>query len=281
MLQLYSHDFQVTYQNGSTFSHIWSTGLTHNNLNQGSHADELNLKYLKSLNEDGILNKTIFFFISDHGMRHGKFRETDMGRHEENLPYLFIVVPEWFHESFPVASKNLQENTLKFSTPLDVYETLKDILKEKYKDKNYLLKNPRECQKRISLFQQLSLTRTCTEIGMPLQYCSCQKHVQLKDTGWNLRYFPKCSKIKRLEVIKAFKSLEEVTYSGTVDLVSVQALYNPGNALIETTLMWDKTNENLPFTVSGEISRINKYGNQSECVTDKEIVKICVCKDMT
>ncbi|KAL7630799.1 UNVERIFIED_CONTAM: hypothetical protein RMT77_018986 [Armadillidium vulgare] len=234
--------------------------------------------------------------MSDHGMRFGNFRHTDLGKYEDNLPYLFIVVPEWFRKSFPVASKNLQENTLKFSTPLDVYETFKDILNVKYKDTNYLFKNLRECNKRISLFKRLPITRTCTDIGIPLQYCTCQKHVQIIDSGGmfkkiensllsylnnKLRYFPKCSKIESLEVKKAFKSLEEIRYSGTVGLlVSVQALFNPGNASIETTLMWDKTNENLPFTVSGDISRINKYGNQSKCVTDKQIVKICVCKDM-
>ncbi|KAL7635801.1 UNVERIFIED_CONTAM: hypothetical protein RMT77_013618 [Armadillidium vulgare] len=297
VLQSYSHDLEVTYLNDLTFSHIWSTGITHYNLNPGVEMDELNLKYLKSLKEDGILNKTILLFISDHGIRFGDFRLTDLGKHETNLPHLFFVVPEWFRKSFPIASKNLQENSLKFSTPLDVYQTLQDILDEKYIDINYLLKNPRECNKRISLFQRLPVTRTCTDIGMLPQFCACQSNVELNDAGGmfkkieyylssflnnKMSHFPECSKIKSLEVQKAFKSLEEATYQDTVvNLLTVQALYNPGNALIEATLIWDQENKNNSFTVSGEISRVNEYGNQSKCVhNNTEMVKICVCKDM-
>ncbi|KAL7635805.1 UNVERIFIED_CONTAM: hypothetical protein RMT77_013622 [Armadillidium vulgare] len=297
VLQSYSHDLEVTYLTELTFSHIWSAGLTHNNLNPGVEIDELNLKYLKSLKEDGILNKTILLFISDHGMRFGDFRLTDLGKYETNLPHFFFVVPEWFRKSFSVASKNLQENSLKFSTPLDVYQTLRDILEEKYSNTNYLLINPRECNKRISLFQRLPVTRTCTDIGMLPQFCACQSNVELKDAGGmfkkieyylssflnnKLSHFPECSKIKSLEVQKAFKSLKETTYLDTVvNLLTVQALYNPGNALIEATLIWDKANKNTSFIVSGEISRVNKYGNQSKCVSNNtEMVKICVCKDM-
>ncbi|RXG53563.1 hypothetical protein Avbf_09195 [Armadillidium vulgare] len=259
ILLSYSHDFQVTYKNDLTFSHVWATALTHDNMNQGVYADEPNLKYLKSLKEDGIFNKTILFFISDHGIRFGKFRETDWGRYEENLPSVFIVLPEWFHERFPIASKNLQENSLRLSTPLDLHETFKDILYEKYSDKNHVLKNSSDKERRISLFQvitmvvlknrkllnRLPITRTCTDIGMPLQYCACQNYVQLEDTD------------------------DETTYSGIVGhLVTVQASYEPGNALIETALIWEKTNKNSSFTVFGEISRINRYGDQSKCVSD-------------
>ncbi|RXG55863.1 hypothetical protein Avbf_05932 [Armadillidium vulgare] len=262
-------------------------------MNQGVYADEPNLKYLKSLKEDGIFNKTILFFISDHGIRFGKFRETDWGRYEENLPSVFIVLPEWFHERFPIASKNLQENSLRLSTPLDLHETFKDILYEKYSDKNHVLKNSSDKERRISLFQRLPITRTCTDIGMPLQYCACQNYVQIEDINGIfgkiayylllhlnkiLRYFH-CSQVKRLVVKKAFKTLDETTYSGIVGhLVTVQASYEPGNALIETALIWEKTNKNSSFTISWNIS-INRYGDQSKCVSDSEMAKICVCKD--
>ncbi|RXG53565.1 hypothetical protein Avbf_09198, partial [Armadillidium vulgare] len=57
--------------------------------------------YMTALVEEGgILNKSILFYMSDHGMRFGNFRHTDLGKYEDNLPYLFIVVPEWFRKRF-------------------------------------------------------------------------------------------------------------------------------------------------------------------------------------
>ncbi|RXG55950.1 hypothetical protein Avbf_19168 [Armadillidium vulgare] len=40
VLHAYSQDFEFTYQNRSTFSFIWGTGLTHDNLHMGRFTDE-------------------------------------------------------------------------------------------------------------------------------------------------------------------------------------------------------------------------------------------------
>ena len=37
---------------------------------------------------------------------------------------------------------------------------------------------------------------------------------------------------------------------------------------------------NNTFKVSKEISRINKYGNQSHCVRDPSVTKFCYCNDL-
>lgn len=87
-----------TYLDQPTFSFLWSSAVTHTYLHNILAVDRPHLRYLKSLKENGFLERAILFFMSDHGLRFGKFRETLMGKIEENLPYLYIVIPDWFRK---------------------------------------------------------------------------------------------------------------------------------------------------------------------------------------
>jgi hypothetical protein len=49
------------------------------------------LDFLTFLKEDGHLNKSVLFFVSDHGSRVDKIRNTPIGRIEERLPFFSIV----------------------------------------------------------------------------------------------------------------------------------------------------------------------------------------------
>lgn len=79
--------------------------------------------YLKRLHSSGALNNTLFLVMGDHGNRFDSIRNTVIGRIEERMPYLAVVVPkalEHFRE-------NLKTNAEVLTSWMDVYETVMDV----------------------------------------------------------------------------------------------------------------------------------------------------------
>ncbi len=67
-----------------------------------------------------------------------------------------------------------------------------------------------------------------------------------------------------------FKTLDTKTYL-------IQVYVKPGKAFFESTVQQtgDKN-----FEVIGDISRINRYENQSHCIHNSFLEKYCFCKDL-
>ncbi len=51
----------------------------------------------------------------------------------------------------------------------------------------------------------------------------------------------------------------------------------PGEAFFESTV---QRNGDKNFEVIGDISRINRYGNQSHCIHNSFLEKYCFCDDL-
>jgi hypothetical protein len=71
-------------------------------------------------------------------------------------------------------------------------------------------------------------------------------------------------------------SSQDVVSSQSDVIVQLTVETTPGGALFEATLR--RHSDAHPFTLVGDVSRINKYGIQSECVDVGDIKKICYCK---
>jgi hypothetical protein len=56
-----------------------------------------------------------------------------------------------------------------------------------------------------------------------------------------------------------------------------QVFLKPGKALFESTV---KSFGNKRIEVIGNISRINRYGNQSHCIQNSFLEKYCFCRDL-
>ncbi|ODM95643.1 hypothetical protein Ocin01_11035, partial [Orchesella cincta] len=110
------------------FQFIWSTSLTHDDLNYGRMGDQHLLSTLDWFHTEGYLNQTVLIFLSDHGLRWGDIIEYPQGQLEERIPFLFFVVPHWFKEKYARAYKNLQGNQDRLTTPYDLFETLRDLV---------------------------------------------------------------------------------------------------------------------------------------------------------
>jgi hypothetical protein len=65
----------------------------------------------------------------DHGNRFGSILQTVIGRIEERMPLFAIRIPELINKEFPHLLTNLELNSEKLMTWLDLHQLLLDIAK--------------------------------------------------------------------------------------------------------------------------------------------------------
>lgn len=278
------------------FAYYWTAASTHENLKQPAAVDQLCLNYLKLLSEGGYLENTVLFFISDHGLRWGDFRSTYSGMLEERLPYVMIKFPEWFEKEYPEAIQNLHVNTERLTSSFDLHVTLHDILNQAYENLEERSFTPTLPNHGQSLFKEISENRTCKEAGIPDHYCACEDTKEVDPLNPHLHKaaevcvgainkglggFPDCMQLKLNKVLNgrvgyASKSTKPKAVNTVVSSYHLTFTTVPGNAKLEATL----TFHNGEFELTSEVSRINRYGNQSHCIIDDVYRKYCYCKDL-
>ena len=304
----YKFKFLETFQHEPHFAFTFITRLSHDDVNSAGAADEPYYKFFRKLFEKELLRNTVVFFYSDHGMRFGKIRESYIGKLEERLPFMYVIVPEWLRKTYPYLDKNLKINQHRLSTPFDVYETLKDVLYFNGKEKSNDLKS-----RGASWFREIPLMRSCDTAGVLPHWCTCLHHEQLniddqvvvkssivllseilhslKDYSHicELLSLYKIREATRLveseEVLKFVKSHNEMKNISVVfgertkPLEDIQIVIQtvPGNALFEATVRLDTVYDS--YKVVGDISRINVYGHQSDCIEVFKLKKYCQCKE--
>lgn len=305
----YTFQFASVMKNNPYFAFAFITGLTHDLQESAALADVPYYSYLKSLFDSNMLNNTLVIFYSDHGMRFGKMRETYIGKLEERLPFLFLVLPPWFRRQYPLINRNLKINERRLVTPFDIYETLRHVLFFQ-KDRKHLNEFP--SSRGTSLFEEVLENRTCSEVGILPHWCTCSKHqhiptdvIKIRDLAENivmtlntiLKEYQKCSQLSLQSVLNATKILpydeilrfkkskndvinRKVTYGDkVVSFVHYQLIIQtvPGEGRFEATVKHDEFHDIAE--IASDISRVNLYGDQSICVTDHSIKKFCYCKN--
>ncbi|ELU18214.1 hypothetical protein CAPTEDRAFT_138366 [Capitella teleta] len=256
------------------------TRLTHDNIHKASLADDSYLNFFRNLHKNGRLKNAFVIFFSDHGMRFGEIRETSIGKLEERLPFLYVAVPEAFKSTQPKQYQNLITNSERLTTPFDIYEVLSFIVNA---DKPLKYENPLR-QRGMNLFCEISPERTCEDAGIDAHWCTCygqevvdpaSEEIQTA-VAFLVRYIN-----RKLEVhhgLCEVLSLEAVTDARKISSEASQFLLTfktqPGGALFEATvfLRGDGTS-----AISGDISRINAYGDQSMCIENHGHKKFCMC----
>lgn len=306
MLLNYLTDFSRQFRRKPHFGFTFITRLTHDHVNDAGAADEPHLDFLRRFKAEGHLENTVLFYYSDHGNRFGEMRSTYIGKAEERLPFLFLVFPEWFPSKYPQLYRNLRSNSERLTTPFDVYETLKDILYFDGKDR------PAELTERgISLFREIPEMRSCAHAQVLPHWCMCMKRKRLSLTSGIVRKtarelvrkinhflkddFHLCAKLNlktirgaeqmvaNEDVLRFEESLHDVINrtvrfgdrSESVVIYQLTIETEPGNALFEGTVRYDEYQDS--FALAGDISRINAYGNQSDCINNFKLKKFCYC----
>ena len=286
----WTKDFLNLYKSDPYFAFIFLTRLTHDNVNKAGAADTLYANFFKQLKQEGHLENTVLIFFSDHGMRFGPVREMYIGKLEERLPFLHLLIPDGFQKLHKSSMSNLGENQHRLTTPFDVYKTLLSLADDKKSDKPTTSNH----QHGISLFSLIPGERTCDIAGIDPHWCTCHQPVAVDvmspvivQAALQITSFinvlldvanDKCEKLV-LEEIKDALYLwpGNIKDSPSVQSYLVTAILSPGNGLFEATLQYDSGTKEM--VLQGEPSRINKYGDQGKCIKQHSLQKYCFCRE--
>ncbi|CAM1322057.1 Uncharacterised protein g7976 [Pycnogonum litorale] len=309
----YTYDFFNEFKNDKKFAFTWINSLTHDALNWPSISDGFCAQFFKNMSDSGVLNRTIVFFLSDHGMRWGGILSTYVGKLEKNLPFSFVYLPKSFKERYPRLTTNLEINAKRLVTPFDIYSTLANIARfdGSFLAPDKLFANETKAKRSQSLFGEISKNRSCRLLNIPQTLCSCHLSFALNvsserviqeadfmvqkingdlDSVRHLCSELKLGKIKYAREIVLTDDQTTVSSSSESDdgrdilghILQITTI--PGNArfeaFVKSSEFKDKqTNETLTKTsILEKIGRISLYGNQSYCVHERRLKELCFCK---
>uniref|UniRef100_A0A1I8P764 DUF229 domain-containing protein n=1 Tax=Stomoxys calcitrans TaxID=35570 RepID=A0A1I8P764_STOCA len=298
----YAVELARRYKNDTFFGLFWANTFSHNDISACTGMDEHIMQYLKKFKDMGTMENTIVIFFSDHGMRFGPIRKTYSGHLEERLPFVFLWLPTRLRQKYPNFVNALNVNKNRLTNPYDTHMTLKHILEltRRVKDDNKLA-NSDACPKCQSLLKPMPQNRSCQDAAIEAHWCTCLPYENIyknSKTVLNLthllidyindfvatfrnRTFAKlCVPLKFDSVDSAYRTTQLETDSEgrvkTVDIYRVTFYTKPNKGLFEATAIYDP--ETSRMEVTGEISRLNTYSGDSDCVTDGGAKKYCSCR---
>ncbi|KAH9505327.1 hypothetical protein Btru_058350 [Bulinus truncatus] len=306
----YFRDIFIMYPAKRKFLLHFLVDMSHddNNLITKMDADIMNV--VKFLHDNGYLNNTLLILMGDHGARYDNARGTWAGKMEERLPYFSMLFPQWFQDRYPEAMKNLRANSKRLTTPFDVYETFRSFLNYDGSGKGDLR------QRGISLFKEIPLERSCAHACIAAHWCACldSRSVSLQEdpfarkglnvaidtiNGFTEQYRNICARLSLHELTDAMKleTRKDVLKFSNTDSVggiydikfnarnrNLMSVYQltfitvPGMGQFEVTVTHDLLRNNFRLSEK-DISRINKYGDDSHCILDKnrQLRQYCFC----
>ena len=290
----YMTDLVTVFKSALYFFVAWINNFSHNDSATPATMDKRILLFFKDLEETGALNNTLVIFLSDHGMRWGSIRSTSLGWLEERLPFIYFWIPERFRKKYPDTYKNLITNKNRLTSPYDVHVTLRDVLfRSKLEHTENTVKGSSGCLKCVSLFSEVPADRSCEDAGITPNWCTCTKYRVISTKGKKVTQIGHFvvskinSKIKKLS--NGTDVCAKLRFDKVIHLKRQVAAYQddyivviqtqPGVAVFEATVGKNSTkkHEKITFQLRGEVSRINRYANQSSCVDDAELKLYCYC----
>ncbi|XP_035223481.1 uncharacterized protein LOC118196175 isoform X2 [Stegodyphus dumicola] len=295
----YVRRFVSTYKKKSIpfFGFSFLAELSHDTLPLISAADGHIEEFLKFLNDEGFLENTVLIVFSDHGHRFDNIRKTPIGAIEERMPFFSIRIPNYISSLQPEILENLWVNSGRLVVPFDIHATLMDILEFAVTGRPLGQSKPPEGDLGQSLFVEVPPDRTCINASVPDHYCVCEIASAIPVTDTTARSAAKAT-IDRINamlhgegpyikekcatlVLAAIRSAhilrkaeEEATPSPSTKVrIIIEA--KPSKGIFEATVsVADDVAE-----VLGDISRINTFGSQSNCIRHWTLRKYCFCNN--
>ncbi|XP_049303312.1 uncharacterized protein LOC125776225 [Bactrocera dorsalis] len=285
--------FANVFTEQHTFGLFWMNSFSHNAFDTAATMDLKVLEYLKKFKSEGVLERSIVLFLSDHGVRWGSLMKLKSGFLEERLPMFFISLPPWYQNEHPDFVKNLKINQQRLTTPYDIYATLKHILEEA--DPDIQVPYVNGSTPGNSIFREIPEERTCQDANIPDHWCTCvpyetvptsdglAKNVTALVLGEMNQYLVNkdisdiCAELKLERInsveMKMIKIPNESTYR-----INFEA--NPEKARFQATVVYNITTNTIDTKVE-DISRLDWYAKTSNCIDLKEEKKYCICKNNT
>ncbi|GBP62181.1 hypothetical protein EVAR_42498_1 [Eumeta japonica] len=289
----YIQSLTATLKNNKLFGFFWEVTMSHDYLNYPMVMDDSYESFFRNLESTGYLDQTVVILLSDHGIRWGDIRSTKQGRLEERLPFVFVLLPPSLRESYETATNNLQSNARRLTTPFDLHATLLDLVNmNALVDENVHARTAKMSgsERGISLFLPVPRNRTCATAGIDEHWCTCHtsRKVPLDSAEATDSAQRLIAHVNTL--VRGHKQCAQLTLDAVLDAAEVEAgtaehgelgwrefvlvvRAKPGGAIFESTLR----RESAHWAVSGSVSRLNLYGEQSRCVYDYSLKLYCFC----
>lgn len=291
----YIFDFMLQFANNfpadPLFGLFWTNSFSHNAFDTPATMDTKILEYLIRMKRDGILERSIVIFFSDHGMRWGSLLWLKSGFLEERLPTMFISIPSWYQNEYPDFMKNLQINQKRLTTPYDIYATMKHILEVAEPENEFPYLNG--TIQGVSIFNEIPEDRTCTDAGIPEHWCTCVPYetVDINDelvsnlTSLvfneinqylvNKNIGDKCDNLTLKSLNSAELKMIDEPNQSTYRL-TFEAL--PKEPSFQATAIYNRSSKVISINVE-DISRLDSYKSTASCINLKEAKKYCICKE--
>ncbi|CAK9828805.1 hypothetical protein ANTRET_LOCUS6259 [Anthophora retusa] len=287
----YALEFSRAFLGQPYFGFFWTISVSHENANGLSSMDNRLLGKLKQLERAGVLNDTMIVFLSDHGMRWGPIRNTFVGWYEERLPFLYLWLPEWFRAERPDAYSSVQANQHRLTSPFDLYETLRDVLRLSGGEAD---RSPGCPACRSLLDGSVPRERGCSDVGISSHWCTCTafqsidardpfvqkgaraflQHVDTLLDGYRDKKGRRlCAKLGLKKLHRVDRIIDFANSTSLAYFYMIQV--SPGGGKFEVTMRYH--DDNGTFTVTDhDVSRINSYASAAECLTTG-MKQYCYC----
>ncbi|XP_050036535.2 uncharacterized protein [Dermacentor andersoni] len=162
----YVGDILKFHKDRKLFAFVWLAEISHGSVQEVAFMDAPMEQFFRDLSANGVMDTTAVLFLSDHGMRHGAFRMTEIGRHEDNTPFGLFVFPRRFLSEHPEVAVLLEVNQRRLVTAYDFHATLLSL------PALLGLRAPPSTTG-LSLFRQVPPERTCDDAFIPQPFCAC------------------------------------------------------------------------------------------------------------
>lgn len=296
-LQLkYLKSFMKSYPGKRKFGLTFLSHLCHGSFGLVHAADGGLASFFDTLNNENLLNDTMFITMSDHGPRFKEVRQSPQGKLEHRLPFLSLTFPPWFKRNYPEHVAALIKNTRIITSPFDLHATMKHLLT--FPEKRLI----DSAGIGASLFEALPENRTCKDTGIPDNYCPCLRWQSIDITHAHVLEAVKvavshvnkllashpmtahlCHQLELKAIFEAYQKMPSSETHLNLDRENVTCSYQiqfqttPGDALFEGML---RMNTSKDFEVFGEIDRVNMYGDQPRCIAENmpSMRPYCLCK---
>ncbi|XP_075745390.1 uncharacterized protein LOC119176401 [Rhipicephalus microplus] len=269
--------------NRSYFTYTWISDVTHDNFNSAGFADEPFLRAFQRLNASGVMDKSIVVFLSDHGMRYGPIRQTLIGKYEDRMPFVFLMLPREFRRKYPQVVKNLKINQRRLTTHYDLHAMLLELADFPNDFSSF------KTQHGTSLLREVPENRTCRDASIAPHWCCCHDSGEFPVTdplskkmanfvletvnGWLHQGAPgKCVRLQLRSVVDVYEVTVDANSDTRYFWVTLKCF--PGEGLLEATVAVNGTGA----LATERVSRLNWHGGQSSCVNNHLLELYCFCK---
>ena len=310
----YTMSFYEAYKKELKFSFTSFSYLFHNTINAVQSSDDAILNFLNEFTIQGHMDQTILIIFADHGLRASNFRDSIQGKLEERLPFMSMVLPPSMVKKHPEIYSALKHNSEVLTTHFDTHATLRHILNYPIQSYvttgqslfTYINESLRTCQSAAIkdhwcpclMFSDVKVTDGIVISGVKFAL----KHMNEDIIGRNEEARKKCSKLVLKSVIRAgiqipgeavqtfketfgnskcdecgiIKRKEGKAQGPDVKIYEFVFSVEPSHGIFEVTA----TRNGTEWIIGREISRLNVYANQPNCLHNKypELRKFCYCK---